>query len=70
MAAGSIAGTLLGGLLLGMVPSAVLIPLLMALLAASAVKLWRHKLGEKSRRGAPAAQRGHAERRRGGRGGW
>ena len=61
MAAGSIAGTLLGGLLLGVVPSS----LLMALLAASAVKLWRHKLGEKSRRGAPAAQRGHAERRRG-----
>jgi len=42
MAAGSIAGTLLGGLLLGIIPSAVLIPLLVALLLLSATKVWRH----------------------------
>lgn len=43
MAAGSIAGTLLGGLLLGVVPSLVLVPLLMALLLVSAVKVWQHQ---------------------------
>jgi uncharacterized membrane protein YfcA len=43
MAAGSITGTLLGGLLLGLVPAAVLIPLLVVLLLASAVKVWRHE---------------------------
>jgi uncharacterized membrane protein YfcA len=43
MAAGSITGTLSGGLLLGVVPSEVLIPLLVALLLASAVKVWRHE---------------------------
>ena len=43
MAAGSIAGTLAGGLLLGVVPSLVLVPLLMVLLLASAVKVWRHQ---------------------------
>jgi uncharacterized membrane protein YfcA len=42
MAAGSIAGTVLGGLLLGVVPDAVLIPLLVALLGLSAIKVWRH----------------------------
>jgi uncharacterized protein len=42
MAAGSITGTIAGGLLLGMVPEAVLIPLLVALLIASSVKVWRH----------------------------
>ena len=41
MAAGSIIGTILGGLLLGAVPEAVLIPLV-ALLLASAIKVWRH----------------------------
>ncbi|MFI6313132.1 TSUP family transporter [Nocardia fusca] len=43
MAAGSIAGTVVGGLLLGVVPSAALIPILTALLLASAVKVWRHQ---------------------------
>ena len=42
MALGSIAGTLIGGLLLGVVPAAVLIPLLCALLIASAYKVWGH----------------------------
>jgi len=42
MAAGSIIGTILGGLLLGVVPEAVLIPLLAALLIASAIRVWRH----------------------------
>ncbi|QXN95400.1 sulfite exporter TauE/SafE family protein [Nocardia iowensis] len=43
MAAGSIAGTVLGGLLLGMFPSLALIPVLVALLVISAVKVWRHQ---------------------------
>lgn len=43
MAAGSIAGTVLGGLLLNVVPSAVLIPLLAALLLLSGVKVWQHE---------------------------
>lgn len=43
MAAGSIAGTLLGGLLLGIAPVALLIPLLVALLLLSAVKVWSHR---------------------------
>lgn len=42
MAAGSITGTLVGGLLLGVVPEAVVVPLLVALLLASSVKVWRH----------------------------
>ncbi|WP_407052102.1 sulfite exporter TauE/SafE family protein [Methyloraptor flagellatus] len=42
MAAGSIAGTFIGGRLLGLVPSAVLLPVLAAILAISAVKVWRH----------------------------
>jgi uncharacterized protein len=42
MAAGSIIGTILGGLLLGAVPEGVLIPLLVALLLVSSVKVWRH----------------------------
>lgn len=42
MAAGSIAGTFLGGLLLGIVPSQVLIPMLVAILLISAIKVWRH----------------------------
>lgn len=42
MAAGSIAGTVLGGLLVGVIPSGVLIPVLAALLALSAVRVWRH----------------------------
>jgi uncharacterized membrane protein YfcA len=42
MAAGSIAGTIAGGLMLGIVPTGVLVPLLVVLLLASAVKVWRH----------------------------
>lgn len=42
MAAGSIAGTFIGGQLLGLIPSAVLLPLLAAILVVSAVKVWRH----------------------------
>ena len=43
MAAGSITGTILGGLLLGVIPNLVLIPVLVLLLLASAIKVWRHK---------------------------
>jgi uncharacterized protein len=43
MAAGAVTGTLLGGLLLGVVPSLVLVPLLVALLLISAIKVWRHQ---------------------------
>jgi len=42
MVAGSIAGSLVGGLLLGTVSAAVLVPLVVALLLVSAVKVWRH----------------------------
>jgi uncharacterized membrane protein YfcA len=42
MAGGSIVGTFLGGLLLGAVSEAVLVPLIVALLLYSAVKVWRH----------------------------
>jgi uncharacterized protein len=42
MAAGSVAGSFLGSLLLGVVPPQVLIPLLVAILLISAVKVWRH----------------------------
>jgi uncharacterized membrane protein YfcA len=42
MAGGSVVGTVLGGLMLGVVPEAVLVPLLVALLLASSVKVWRH----------------------------
>jgi len=43
MAAGSIVGSFIGGQLLGRVPSAVLLPLLAAILVASAFKVWQHK---------------------------
>lgn len=43
MSAGSVAGALTGGLMLGVVPGAVLIPLLVLLLLASSVKVWRHE---------------------------
>jgi uncharacterized membrane protein YfcA len=42
LTAGSVAGSVAGGLLLGVVPSSVLEPLVVALLAISAVKIWRH----------------------------
>lgn len=40
MAAGSVVGALLGGLTFGYVPSTVLLPLLAAILLASALKVW------------------------------
>lgn len=43
MAAGSIVGAAVGGQLLGIVPSQVLLPVLVAILLISAVKVWRHK---------------------------
>lgn len=43
MAAGSISGTIIGGLLLNLVPGLVLPPLLAALLATSAWKVWKHE---------------------------
>jgi uncharacterized protein len=42
MALGSIVGTFIGGLLLELVPTAVLLPVLAAILVVSAVKVWRH----------------------------
>ena len=43
MAAGSILGAFLGGLLLRWASAPVLLPLLAAILIASAIKVWRHK---------------------------
>jgi hypothetical protein len=43
MAIGSIVGSYLGGLLLGVVPSAILLPILAAILVISAVKVWQHE---------------------------
>jgi uncharacterized protein len=43
MATGSLVGAWIGGHLLGVVPSAVLLPLLAAILAISAFKVWQHK---------------------------
>ncbi|UGT74649.1 hypothetical protein LTT02_28510 [Mycolicibacterium smegmatis] len=42
MAAGSITGTVVGALLLGVIPSLIIVPLLAALLALSAIRVWRH----------------------------
>lgn len=42
-AAGSVVGSFIGAQLLGVIPSAVLLPLLTAILLISAVKVWRHK---------------------------
>jgi uncharacterized membrane protein YfcA len=42
MAAGSVAGSVAGGLLLGVVPTAVIVPLVIALLLISAGMVWRH----------------------------
>jgi uncharacterized membrane protein YfcA len=42
MAGGSIAGTIAGGLTLGIVPTGIIVPLLVVLLLAAAVKVWRH----------------------------
>ncbi|MGK9167431.1 sulfite exporter TauE/SafE family protein [Inquilinus limosus] len=43
MAVGSIVGSYIGGLLLGVVPSAILLPILAAILVVSAVKVWQHR---------------------------
>lgn len=43
MALGSVLGTFAGGQLLGHVPSAVLLPLLAAILLISAAKVWNHR---------------------------
>jgi uncharacterized protein len=43
MAAGSILGAFIGGQLLGWIPSAVLLPVLAAILLVSAIKVWRHQ---------------------------
>ena len=43
MAAGSIVGAFAGSSLLGHVPAAWLVPLLAAILFASAIKVWRHR---------------------------
>jgi uncharacterized protein len=42
MAAGSLMGASIGGYMLGVVPSRVLLPVLAAILIASAFKVWRH----------------------------
>ena len=43
MAAGSIVGTFIGSQMLGLVPNSILLPILAALLLASAIKVWRHE---------------------------
>lgn len=43
MAAGSVVGTFIGGQLLGLAPSAILLPILAAILVISAVKVWSHR---------------------------
>ena len=43
MAAGSVAGTFVGGFMLSAVPSSALLPLLVALLLISAMKVWHHR---------------------------
>ena len=45
MAVGSVAGTVVGGLMLGVVSAGGLVALLVALLLASSVKVWRHDHG-------------------------
>lgn len=42
MAAGSIGGAFVGGQLVGVVPSAVLLPVLAAILVISSIKVWQH----------------------------
>lgn len=42
MAVGSVIGVAVGGQLLGIVPEAVLLPVLVAILLVSSVKVWRH----------------------------
>jgi uncharacterized membrane protein YfcA len=45
MTAGSVVGAAVGGLLLGVMPAAVLLPMLVAVLLVSALKVWRHANG-------------------------
>ena len=42
MALGSVIGVAIGGQLLGVIPEAVLLPVLVAILLVSSVKVWRH----------------------------
>lgn len=42
MAVGSVIGVALGGQLLGIVPESILLPVLVAILLVSSVKVWRH----------------------------
>ena len=42
MAAGSVVGAFIGGRLLGIIPTAVLLPMLAAILVISAIKIWSH----------------------------
>lgn len=42
LAVGSVVGSVAGGFLVGLVPEAVIVPLLIALLLFSSVKVWRH----------------------------
>ena len=42
MAAGSVVGTIAGGLLVGVISAAVIAPLVIVLLLASAMKVWQH----------------------------
>jgi uncharacterized membrane protein YfcA len=42
MSGGSVAGALLGALLLGVISDALLVPVIVALLMISAIKMWRH----------------------------
>jgi uncharacterized membrane protein YfcA len=48
MALGSLAGAFVGGQLLRKVPGAVLVPLLAAILAVSALKVWKHDTKRKT----------------------
>lgn len=43
MAAGSIMGAFIGAQMVGVIPSAVLLPILAAILLISAIKVWGHK---------------------------
>jgi uncharacterized membrane protein YfcA len=43
MALGSVTGTILGGMLLGAIPDLVIVPILVAVLLLSAVKVWRQR---------------------------
>jgi uncharacterized protein len=42
MAVGSVIGVAIGGQLLGIVPETILLPVLVAILLVSSVKVWRH----------------------------